>query len=77
MTFLFQAKKELEAEMQANAAANITTVYRGPEEKEFESAAVLAVSGVFFSCELLGEDIVLPRDLMVSTDCLGCCRPDQ
>lgn len=51
--------------MQASASSNISSVVpHGPDEQEFEAAPVLAVAGVFFTCELLSEDIVLPRDAM-------------
>uniref|UniRef100_A0A914WEH1 PUB domain-containing protein n=1 Tax=Plectus sambesii TaxID=2011161 RepID=A0A914WEH1_9BILA len=63
-----QAKREMDQDRQRQAEAGSFAALAGqqrePERKEFEHAPVLAVEGVFFTCELLGDDIVLPKQQM-------------
>lgn len=55
-----QVKRELEAERKAHADA---AAFAGPTETYHESAPVLAVSGVYFSCPMLGDE-ALPKKEM-------------
>ena len=61
-----QVKRELEAERKAQAEATASTVCTGPQETYHESAPILAVSGVFYSCPMIGSES-LPRKEMEET----------
>ena len=49
-----QVKKELEAERKAAALAE---TYSAPKEVVLDGAPMLAVSGVYFKCPLVGDEV--------------------
>jgi hypothetical protein len=58
-----KAKREMERDQQLNRDNSSSGApKRGPQLHEAEASPILAVNGVLFTCELLGDEVILPKN---------------
>jgi hypothetical protein len=62
LQLLLQARAELEREAKQIPSDSLLAIQRTRlDERELEHSPVLAVQGVYYTCALLGEEIVLSK----------------